>query len=240
MGSSWCIRPHARDEDEDDIANRRHRNTNAPSDNNNCAFAPLQRAIAFAVAFDNPLVTSRAIDCAAGVGRVTSGLLMHRYDVVDVLEPLPHFIAEARRRLSSKPHKGQFFAIGLQVPVATLCFLAGLLQTDSAQEFRPPPNTYDVVWVQWAIGHVTDEDLVPLLLRLKACLTPSGVIVLKENVLTGNGGSSAVLDLEGCSVRRSAALFKALFGRAGCRVVREDVQKQHPSDLCRVKMWALR
>ena len=57
----------------------------------------------------------RAIDCAAGVARVTSGLLMHKFDVVDVLEPLPHFLAEARRRLASKSHRGQFFEMGLQV-----------------------------------------------------------------------------------------------------------------------------
>jgi hypothetical protein len=40
---------------------------------------------------------------------------MHKFDVVDVLEPLPHFLAEARRRLSTKAHKGQFLEMGLQV-----------------------------------------------------------------------------------------------------------------------------
>lgn len=56
---------------------------------------------------------------------MTSGLLMHRFDVVDVLEPLPHFLSEARRRLSSKPHNGQFFEIGLQVepPAAGASYL---------------------------------------------------------------------------------------------------------------------
>jgi protein N-terminal methyltransferase len=93
---------------------------------------------------------------------------------------------------------------------------------------------------QWAIGHVTDADLVPLLSRLKTSLKPNGVIILKENVLTGNGGSSTLVDLEGCSLRRSNSHFKALFARAACRVVREEAQKQLPSDLCRVKMWALR
>lgn len=122
----------------------------------------------------------------------------------------------------------------------SVCHFAELRLADPLQDFRPSPNTYDLVWVQWAIGHVTDEDLVPLLARLKACLTPAGVIILKENVLTGNGGNSTLVDLGGCSVRRSNSHFKALFGRGGCRVVKEDAQKQLPSDLCRVKMWALR
>ena len=94
--------------------------------------------------------------------------------------------------------------------------------------------------LQWAIGHVTDDDLVPLLSRLKASLKQTGVIILKENVLTGNGGCGTLLDLEGCSVRRSNAHFKALFARSGLRSVRDEMQKQLPSDLCRVKMWALR
>ena len=87
---------------------------------------------------------------------------------------------------------------------------------------------------------MTDADLVPLLSRLKTSLKPNGVIILKENVLTGNGGSSTLVDLDGCSLRRSNSHFKALFARGGCRVVKEEVQKQLPSDLCRVKMWALR
>lgn len=81
---------------------------------------------------------------------------------------------------------------------------------------------------------------MPLLSLLKTSLKPNGVIILKENVLTGNGGSSTLVDLDGCSLRRSNSHFKALFARGGCRVVKEEVQKQLPSDLCRVKMWALR
>lgn len=40
---------------------------------------------------------------------------MHRFDAVDVLEPLPHFISEAKRRLAAKAHKGIFLEMGLQV-----------------------------------------------------------------------------------------------------------------------------
>ena len=108
-----------------------------------------------------------------------------------------------------------------------------LLKTQPSTVLKQIPS-------QWAIGHVTDDDLVPLLVRLKASLKPCGVIVLKENVLSGNGGSSCLVDLDGCSLRRSNSHFKALFARSGCRVLKEDMQKQLPSDLCRVKMWALR
>ena len=49
---------------------------------------------------------------------------MQRFDTVDVLEPLPHFIAEAKRRLSTKPHSGQFYEIGLQVGMPRCCAFA--------------------------------------------------------------------------------------------------------------------
>ena len=35
------------------------------------------------------------------------------------------------------------------------------------QAFDPAPTTYDVVWVQWVIGHLTDADLVAFLRRCK-------------------------------------------------------------------------
>jgi hypothetical protein len=38
---------------------------------------------------------SRAVDCGAGVGRITAGLLMHRFARVDVVEPVQHFLAQA-------------------------------------------------------------------------------------------------------------------------------------------------
>jgi hypothetical protein len=39
---------------------------------------------------------SRAVDCGAGVGRITAGLLMHRFARVDVVEPVPHFLAQVQ------------------------------------------------------------------------------------------------------------------------------------------------
>ena len=41
-----------------------------------------------------------------------------------------------------------------------LWYVAGL------QDFSPEPKTYDVIWCQWVLGHLTDEDFVGF---MKSC-----------------------------------------------------------------------
>jgi 2-polyprenyl-3-methyl-5-hydroxy-6-metoxy-1,4-benzoquinol methylase len=42
-------------------------------------------------------------------------------------------------------------------------------------------GAYDVIWIQWVVGHLTDDDFVDFFLRCRKGLKPGGVIVLKEN-----------------------------------------------------------
>jgi hypothetical protein len=92
---------------------------------------------------------SRAVDCGAGVGRITGGMLMQRFAAVDVVEPVEHFIAQARADLGQRGHVGDFHLVGLEA-------------------FDAPRNTYDCVWVQWVIGHLVDDDMVAF---LQVCTT---------------------------------------------------------------------
>jgi SAM-dependent methyltransferase len=87
---------------------------------------------------------SRAVDCGAGVGRITGGLLMQRFARVDVVEPVEHFLAQARVDLAQRGHVGEFHLVGLEA-------------------FDAPRNTYDCVWVQWVIGHLVDDHMVDFL-----------------------------------------------------------------------------
>lgn len=38
-----------------------------------------------------------------------------------------------------------------------------------------------MIWVQWVVGHLTDDDFVAFFQRCRKGLKPDGVIVLKEN-----------------------------------------------------------
>jgi protein N-terminal methyltransferase len=49
------------------------------------------------------------------------------------------------------------------------------------QDFTPAAGAYDVIWMQWVLGHLPDNDLVDLWVRCKSGLKPGGFLVVKEN-----------------------------------------------------------
>jgi hypothetical protein len=105
-----------------------------------------------------------AVDCGAGVGRVTQELLLHHFQTVDVLEPSRHLIAKAQRSLKLAV-AGRNYPEG-HAPGEFLC--RGL------QEFEPAAGRYDCVWVQWCLLYLTD-----------------GARVLKAGMPSKGGGSFA-------------------------------------------------
>ncbi|PON76031.1 Alpha-N-methyltransferase NTM [Parasponia andersonii] len=105
----------------------------------------------------------------------------------------------------------------------------------SLREFTPDAGRYDVIWVQWCIGHLTDDDLVSFFKRAKGGLKPGGFFLLKENIAR-NG---FVLDNIDRSVTRSDSYFKELFRRCGLHIYKSKDQKGLPEELFAVKMYAL-
>lgn len=98
------------------------------------------------------------------IGRITKGLLLHVAEQVDIVEP----IAKFTEGLSEVSGVRTVSNIGLE-------------------EWTPPPGMqYDLVWTQWCLGHLTDQQVVAYLERCKAALVPeTGFIVVKENLNTG-------------------------------------------------------
>lgn len=82
---------------------------------------------------------------------------------VDVVEP----IAKFTEALSKKSGVRQVFNVGLE-------------------EWRPDVGVkYDLVWNQWCVGHLKDEQLAQYLERCTTVLAPEdGLIVVKENIST--------------------------------------------------------
>ncbi|XP_052201913.1 alpha N-terminal protein methyltransferase 1 isoform X2 [Diospyros lotus] len=164
-----------------------------------------------------------ALDCGAGIGRITKNLLIRYFNEVDLLEPVSHFLEAARQNLAPEnlmvldSHKASnFYCVPLQ-------------------EFTPDVARYDVIWVQWCIGHLTDDDFVSFFKRAKDGLKPGGFFVLKENIAR----TGFVLDKEDRSVTRSDSYFKELFNRCGLHVYKSKDQKGFPEDLFAVKIYAL-
>jgi protein N-terminal methyltransferase len=79
-----------------------------------------------------------AAELGAGVGRVTENLLLRHFERVDVVEPVPHYLAAARAKLEATPERALRF---VQEPL---------------QSWTPEAAAFDVIWVQWCLGHLTD------------------------------------------------------------------------------------
>merc|ERR1712232_1040000 len=187
--------------------------------------ADLRESAKFLDSFCSPsrdkYVFKAALDCGAGIGRVAEGLLLPRCTVVDVLEPDAHLLAAARRRLSkgASPHVRHFLQ-------------------NSLQELPALPDTYDLIWIQWVLLYLTDEDLVAFLIHAKSALRPSGHIVVKENCMLNR--SRGKVDLRDASLTRSDARFRELFAEANLTLVTSELQEEWPASLLPVMMYALR
>ncbi|KAL6761540.1 AdoMet dependent proline di-methyltransferase-domain-containing protein [Haematococcus lacustris] len=161
-----------------------------------------------------------ALDCGAGVGRVTKELLLPLFTEVDLLEPVASLLSKAREELGlpGQQHRAsRFYQHGLQ-------------------GWLPEPGRYTVVWVQWCLLYLTDEDLHDTLKALGSGLTHEGVMFVKENV----ADTGFVVNEQDHSFTRSQALFEAAFQMANYQVVGHRVQTGFPEDLYEVHMWALR
>ena len=61
----------------------------------------------------------------------------------------------------------------------------GKVLTAGLEEWQPgPDDLYDLIWNQWCVGHLTDDDLVGYLVRCKGALAEGGFVVVKENMST--------------------------------------------------------
>ena len=117
------------------------------------------------------------------------------------------------------------------------------MRTNSLRDFRPPAGAYDLVWLQWVLGHLTDTDVVALLARCRAALRAGGAIVIKDNTAAPSecdaGNGNYLLDPGNAAVIRTIAHLRALSKRAGLRVVDAEQQFGFPKELHDVRMYLL-
>ena len=171
---------------------------------------------------DSPLL-ARALDCGAGIGRVTAGLLTKVSKCVDLVEPVEKFAA---------------CCTSIEDPAVAArigdVFVAGL------QDWTPPADRqYNLIWHQWCLGHLTDEQLVAWLRRCAVALAEGGWIVVKENLSTDREGRD-MFDKEDSTVTRTDQSFGQLFGEAGLKCVRSELQTGFPKMLLPVRTYSLR
>lgn len=75
--------------------------------------------------------TNFALDCGAGIGRISESLLVNHFDKVDLMDQSAKLIYAAKERLRGNQKINKLFIIGMQNFV-----------------FR---YKYDCIWIQWAL-----------------------------------------------------------------------------------------
>ncbi|XP_059048468.1 N-terminal Xaa-Pro-Lys N-methyltransferase 1-like [Achroia grisella] len=158
-----------------------------------------------------------ALDCGAGIGRVTKNLLISRFEKVDLVEQNEKFINTAKQLIGEdNACLGTVYKIGIQ-------------------HFKPQKR-YDIIWCQWVLGHLNDYDLIEFLERCGEMLADNGVIVVKENI---NTFAELEYDDDDSSVTRSCSLLQKIFNEAQLSIILCDVQTNFPEDIYPVYMFAL-
>lgn len=159
-----------------------------------------------------------AADCGAGIGRVAKNLLLPRFNMVHLVEQSPRLLASAPEYMGPESNG------------KTQCIVLGL------QDFDPAPNTYDVIWIQWVIGHLHDLDFVRFFRRCAKGLRPGGIIALKDNT-TEN--CTFLVDKDDSSVARHLDYIRILLHLSGLHILVERRQTDFPEELFPVTMFAL-
>jgi len=190
----------------------------------------------------------RALDVGGGVGRTTKDVLLHLVDEVVLLEPVHKFVMKAKDDSSNWK--------GISNCLKSVTFVELPLQNFDPSE--PIPNNaivgcngalpesqigFDIIWCQWCLGHLSDRDLVSFFKKARSALKPfpDSVIVVKENLCQDglDGSPRSVFDDQDSSFTRSDAKWLRLFKDAGLRLIYQQVQEGFPSELYKVKMYAL-
>ncbi|XP_004932113.3 N-terminal Xaa-Pro-Lys N-methyltransferase 1 [Bombyx mori] len=165
----------------------------------------------------NPPATKLALDCGAGIGRVTKHLLIHYFEKIDLVEPDLKFITEAKINIGDDVTK------------------LGTLYQTGLQNFRPHKN-YDVIWCQWVLGHLNDSDLIKFLSRSKEALSKNGLIIIKENITTSK---EVEYDEDDSSMTRPLELMTKIFDQVNLRIIHSDIQYGFPEDIYPIHCFAL-
>ncbi|GFQ99276.1 n-terminal Xaa-Pro-Lys N-methyltransferase 1-B [Trichonephila clavata] len=166
----------------------------------------------------HPVGTEYALDCGSGIGRITKHFLLKFFKSVDMVEQNKNFLDESDSYLEEDSNR------------VMRKFNCGL------QDFVPDENCYDVIWIQWVLGYLTNDDVVSFLERCKKGLKENGIIVIKDNV----SSSGTDMDHDDGSVTRPRKDIIELATKADLKVLAEKKQYKFPKGLYEVRMFAFR
>ena len=102
------------------------------------------------------------LDCGAGIGRVTEYVLSNFFKEIDLVEKDKKFIEKCKTKFSGNSKIKKIY----MSPLESFNF----------------ERKYDLIWIQWCLENLEDEDLEPFLNKCYTNLNDDGLIIVKENL----------------------------------------------------------
>lgn len=175
------------------------------------------------LAANETIKTGSCLDCGGGIGRVSHYVLKPVFQHVDMVEGCELFVQTSTTNFAKDSIRTRY---NLE------------LQDTEGLQRRLDGTKYDVVFLQWVIGHLTDRDVLRFLKFAKDHLLVSstGRIIMKENCIISEG---FFLDKEDINLIRSLDMIKELCIRAGLTIISIDEQPTWPSNLYPIRFLVL-
>ena len=102
------------------------------------------------------------LDCAAGIGRVTEYVLSNFFQEIDLFEKNKSFVEKCKVKFLGNNKIKNIYECSLE-----------------EFEFK---KKYDLIWIQWCLENLEDEDLRPFLKKCYDNLNDNGIVIVKENL----------------------------------------------------------
>ena len=141
----------------------------------------------------------RALDLAAGIGRVTKYMLSKYYQIIDLVELADNLLNEAKKD-----------------PIILKC--VGKFYCTSIQQFEYEYQ-YDCIAIYYVLGHLKETECMIALSKAKKNLNPNGVIILKDNI-----SENACLHAEWVYIKRTKEKISEMVEVAGFKIILNYVE----------------
>ncbi len=165
---------------------------------------------------DNTSKTKSVLDCGAGIGRVTSHVLVNYFDECDLVEQDEKFANYCRQNLKNEKNVRNVYQCSLQ-------------------DFKPEIE-YNMIWAQWCLENLDDDDLEVFMVKCSKNLAPSGLVVVKENIV--DRGTKFIS--HDYSRTRSDIIFKSIFEKSGFKIIRHFHHPNWPNNMMKVSIFVLK
>lgn len=102
------------------------------------------------------------LDCAAGIGRVTEYVLSNFFKEIDLFEKDKAFLEKCKKKFIGNDKIKNIY--------------------ESSLENFQFKRKYNLIWIQWCLENLEDDDLRPFLKKCFENLNDDGIIIIKENL----------------------------------------------------------